>query len=100
MLVQRTTGGSLAEVLEQAAETLRERERIQGEVRTFTAQQRLTGLILSVYPIAVGLLLLAIMPATWSKLFTEPAGQVQLAVALGLQVIGFLWIKRALRVVV
>ncbi len=98
MLVQRTTGGSLAEVLEQAAETLRERERIRGDVQTFTAQQRLTGLILSLYPIAIGLLLLAIMPATWSKLFTEPAGQVQLSIAAGLQVVGFLWIRRALRV--
>jgi tight adherence protein B len=98
MLVQRTTGGSLAEVLEQAAETLRERERIRGDVMTFTAQQRLTGLVLSIYPIAIGLLLLAIMPATWSKMFTEPVGQVQLAIAFGLQIIGFLWIRRALRV--
>jgi tight adherence protein B len=98
MLVQRTTGGSLAEVLEQAAETLRDRERIRGDVQTFTAQQRLTGLILSIYPLAIGLLLFAIMPATWSKMFTEPVGQVQLALAAGLQVTGFLWIRRALQV--
>jgi tight adherence protein B len=65
---------------------------------TFTAQQRLTGLVLSIYPVAIGLLLFAIMPATWSKMFTEPAGQVQLAIAASLQVLGFLWIRRALRV--
>lgn len=98
MLVQRTTGGSLADVLEQAAETLRERERIRGDVMTFTAQQRFTGLILSIYPIVIGLLLFVIMPATWSKMFIEPVGQVQLAAALGLQVLGFFWIRRALRV--
>jgi tight adherence protein B len=98
MLVQRTTGGNLAEVLDRASETLAERERIRGELKTLTAQQRLTGLILSVYPVGVGLLLLLIMPAIWSRLFTEPAGQVQLAIAGTLQVLGFLAIRRVLRV--
>jgi tight adherence protein B len=98
ILVQRTTGGGLADVLDQAAATLRERERIAGEIQTFTAQQRLTGLVLSVYPIGVGLVLLAIMPSIWSQLFTERAGQAQLAIAGGLQVIGFLMIRRIVRV--
>ena len=48
--------------------------------------------------VTVGLLLLAIMPAGWSKLFTEPAGQMMLAIALVLQVVGFLAIQRALRI--
>ena len=98
ILVQRTTGGNLPEILDRTAETLRDRERVRGDVRTFTAQQRLTGLILSTYPVVVGLALLALMPSIWSKLLTEPAGQVQLAVALGLQVIGFFGIRRALRI--
>ncbi len=96
--VQRTTGGNLPEILDTAAAALRDRERIRGEVLTFTAQQRMTGLILSVYPVAVGLLLLAIMPSVWSKLFTEPAGQVQLLVAVVLQVVGFLAIQRSLKI--
>jgi tight adherence protein B len=96
--VQRTTGGNLPEILDAAASALRDRERVRGEVKTFTAQQRMTGLILSVYPIAVGLLLLAIMPSIWSKMFTEPVGQIQLAIAIGLQVIGFLAIQRSLKV--
>lgn len=98
ILVQRTTGGNLPEILDHTADALRDRERVRGDVRTFTAQQRLTGLILSAYPIAVGLVLLALMPSIWSKLFTEPAGQVQLAVALSLQLIGFFGIRRALRI--
>jgi len=98
ILVQRTTGGNLAEVLDQGAETLRERERIRGEILTFTSQQRLTGTILSVYPIAIGLILFALMPSHWSKLFTETAGQVQLAIALSLQVIGFVAIRRLLNI--
>lgn len=98
VLVQRTTGGNLAEVLDQAAETLRERERIRGDVETFTAQQRMTGTILAVYPVVIGLILLAIMPWVWSKLFTEPVGQVQLAIAFALQLLGFIAIRRSLRV--
>ena len=98
VLIQRTTGGNLAEVLDQAAETLRERERIRGDVQTFTAQQRMTGTILAVYPIVIGLVLLAIMPSVWSKLFTEPVGQVQLGIAFTLQIIGFITIRRSLRV--
>jgi tight adherence protein B len=98
ILVQRTTGGNLAEVLDKAGETLLERERVRGELQTMTAQQRLTGTVLSVYPVAVGLVLLAIMPGMWSRLFTEPVGQIQLAIAVGLQVLGFVAIRRALKV--
>src|SRR3990172_8632361 len=82
ILIQRTSGGNLSEVLDQTAETLRERERIRGEIKTLTASQRLAGMILSVYPVAVGLLLLAIMPSVWSLMFTEHLGQVFLAVAM------------------
>ena len=96
--VQRTTGGNLPEILDATAAALRDRERIRGDVQTFTAQQRMTGLILSVYPVAVGLLLLAIMPSVWSKLFTEPVGQIQLGVALVLQIVGFLAIQRSLKI--
>lgn len=96
VLVQRTTGGNLSEVLDRAAETLRERERIRGDVQTFTAQQRLTGTILSAYPIAIGLLLLAIMPSMWSKLLTESVGQILLAIAVALQLLGFFAVRRIL----
>lgn len=94
VLVQRSSGGNLAEVLDQAAETLRERERIRGDLRTLTAQHRLTGIVLSLYPTAVGLVLLALMPSMWSILFTELAGQIMLGIAVGLQVLGFLILRR------
>lgn len=98
ILVQRATGGNLAEVLDKAGETLLERERVRGDLQTMTAQQRLTGTVLSIYPVVVGLVLLAILPAMWSRLFTEPVGQVQLAIAVSLQALGFLGIQRVLRV--
>lgn len=97
VLVQRSSGGNLAEVLDQAAETLRERERIRGDLRTLTAQHRLTGIVLSLYPTAVGLVLLALMPSMWLILFTELAGQIMLGIAVGLQLLGFLLLRRLMQ---
>jgi tight adherence protein B len=98
ILVQRTSGGNLAEVLDGAAETLRERDRIRGDLATLTAQQKLTGLVLSVYPILIALVLFAMMPSTWSVLFTETLGRVFLGVALGLQLVGVLTMRRVMNI--
>ena len=98
VLVQRGSGGNLSEILEGAVHTLRERARIRGDIQTLTASQRLTGLILSIYPVAIGLLLLAIMPSLWSVMFTETAGQIFLGVAVGLQLLGFLIMQRVMKV--
>lgn len=98
VLVQRGTGGNLSEILDRAAETLRERERVRGDLQSLTASQRLTGLILSIYPAAIGLLLLLIMPSLWSVMFTETLGQIFLGVALGLQGLGFLVMQRVMKV--
>jgi len=98
ILIQRTSGGNLSEVLDQTAETLRERERIRGEIKTLTASQRMTGMVLSVYPAAVGLILFAILPSIWKLLFTEQLGLILLSIAVGLQVIGFLVIRRIVNI--
>ena len=73
---------------------MRERERIRGELNTLTAQQRLTGWVLSVYPTGIGLVLLALVPSIWSKLFTETAGLVLLGIAVGLQLLGVFFMRR------
>ncbi len=96
ILIQRMTGGNLAEVLDNVAETMRERERIRGEIRTLTAQQRLTGTILSVYPAVLAGLFYLINPKWMSVLFTDGLGQVLLAIGLFLQFLGFLTIRRIL----
>ena len=96
ILIQRTTGGNLSEILDGVAKTVRERERLQGEIRALTASQRLTGFVLSIYPIALGLLLFALAPSVWKVLVTEEAGRLLLAVAATLQVIGIVAIRRIL----
>lgn len=98
VLIQRTTGGNLSEILEQAGETLRERERIRGDIQTLTAQQRFTGAILSVYPAVIGLLLVALVPSIWSLLFTDTLGRVFLGSAVTLQLVGLLFMRRVMKI--
>lgn len=98
ILVQRTTGGNLAEILDNVAETMRERERIRAEIRGLTAHQRLTGTILSVYPAALALLLFAIHPTLMSVLWTDALGRIVLAIGGGLQLLGVFLIRRILAI--
>jgi tight adherence protein B len=96
--IQRSTGGNLSEILDKVAETMRERERIQGEINTMTAEKRLTGNILAVYPAALAGLMFLIHPDLMSVLWTEPVGRALLALAVTLQVIGFIVIRRIVEI--
>jgi tight adherence protein B len=96
ILVQRTTGGNLSEVLDNVSETIRERSRLRGEIKALTATQRLTGTILSLYPIVLGGLLFALAPSLMKVLLTEEVGRILLAIAVTLQVLGALAIRRIL----
>ncbi len=97
VLVQRSTGGNLSEILDNVAETIGERERIAGEIRALTASQRLTGLILSIYPVFLFVVFYLLAPDLMKVLWQEPVGRLLLVVAVGLQVVGMLTIRRILR---
>ena len=75
ILVQKETGGDLTEILDRASHVIRERVRIEGEVRTRTAQGRLTGWILALLPIVMLALINLISPGYSSVLFHDPTGQ-------------------------
>lgn len=96
VLIQRQSGGNLAEILETVAETMRERDRITGEVRTMTAQQRFSGTVLTLWPM---LLLGVFALANWGQtklLFTTDAGLTLLAIGFVLQLLGYFSIRRIL----
>ena len=96
--IQRSVGGNLAEVLEQVAFTMRERERIRGEIQTLTAQQRMTGIVIGGLPIGLGLLFMVINPDYMTLLFTETSGKVMLVLAVGLEIVGAVTIKKILAI--
>ena len=72
--IQKESGGNLAEVLDKTAHVIRERFRLKRQVRTHTAQGRLTGIILTLLPLGLGIVLFFLNPAQMSLLWTTPIG--------------------------
>jgi tight adherence protein B len=94
ILIQRASGGNLAEVLDKAAYLVRERFRLRRQVRTHTAQGRLTGWILSFLPIVLGIGLYLVNPETMSLLWRRDLGRELLYSAAVLTIIGALVIRK------
>lgn len=81
ILIQKESGGNLAEVLDKTSQVIRERFRIKRQIATHTAQGRMTGWILSALPVGLGFILYLMSPKTMSLLWTDPLGQKLLIVA-------------------
>jgi len=94
MLVQKDTGGNLAEILDRILFVVRERMRLQGEIKTHTAQGRLTGWILCALPIIMLVLINIINPGYSSVLFNDPFGRKLLYAGLILLAVGGLLIRK------
>jgi tight adherence protein B len=88
ILVQKDTGGNLAEILDRILYVIKERIRIQGEIKTHTAQGRMTGWILCALPIVLLVMINIINPGYSNVLFTDPLGKKMLYGGLGLLILG------------
>ena len=97
MLVQKDTGGNLAEILDRILYVVRERLRIQGEIRTHTAQGRLTGWILCALPIVMLFLINMINPGYSAVLFNDPFGRKMLYTGIVMLVLGGLTIRQIIK---
>jgi tight adherence protein B len=98
ILIQKETGGNLAEVLEKCAHVIRERFRLKKEVRIKTAQGRLTGIILTCLPIGLGILLYLVHPEGIRLLWSRPLGVKMLWTSSVMTVIGGLIIRKITRI--
>jgi tight adherence protein B len=94
VLIQKESGGNLAEVLEKVAQTTRERFRLKKQVSVHTAQGRMTGWILSLLPVVLGLGIYFVNPDAMSVLWTRPMGLKLLYIATGMDIIGALLIRK------
>jgi tight adherence protein B len=99
--IQHTVGGNLAEILDSIAYTIRERVRIKGEIRTLTAQQRLSGYVVGFLPIGLAAFLFVAAPSFMEAMFLNPpdvlglpAGVVILIFGGIMMFIGFMMIRR------
>ncbi len=98
VLIQKDTGGNLAEILDNLAHVVRERFRILGEVKIKTAQGRLTAAILISLPPIMGLVLRFLNPSYMKPLFTDPMGPWIIALAVFLQVVGSLMLWKIVNI--
>jgi tight adherence protein B len=94
ILVQKETGGDLTEILDRASYVIRERVRIEGEVRTRTAQGRLTGWILGLLPVIMLVLINIVSPGYSTLLFHDPIGRELLLAGGSLILLGALIIRK------
>lgn len=94
VIVQRETGGNLAEILERIANLIRERFKLQGKIRTLSAEGRFSAVILIVLPIIISIALLVLNPQYIGTLVNDPIGHVLIAVAILLMITGVIVMKR------
>jgi len=94
ILVQKETGGNLVEILNRTSHTIRERLRIQGEIRTHTAQGRMTGYILCALPIVMLVVINFLNPGYSKVLMDTPTGHTISYIGVGLLITGGLIIRQ------
>lgn len=94
VLIQKESGGNLAEVLEKTSHVIRERFRLKRQIMTHTAQGRLTGLILTLLPVILGFLLYLVNPKTMSLLWTRDIGVKLMYAAAAMIFVGGLIIRK------
>ena len=94
VMIQRESGGSLAEILDNISYTIRERFKIRRQLKVYTAQGRMTGYLLAVLPIVMGVIIYTVSPEYMSVLFEESMGRFALGLAAVLQILGYLSIRK------
>jgi len=98
VIIQRESGGNLAELLDNIATIVRARLKLFGQVRTLSAEGRLSAIILIALPFATAGLINLISPGFMTILWTDPAGQKLVGAALVSMLLGALWMRKIIRI--
>ncbi len=96
--VQSETGGDLARILDQLADTIKDRRQIQRKCSALTAEGRMSAWVLMLIPIGLGLFIVTTQPTMGSALMYTTIGHVVLLLVLGMEVAAFLCLKAMLRI--
>ena len=94
IIIQRTTGGNLSEILLTVCNTIRERAELREEVLTLTATERLTGNMMAALPVLVAIAFVLTRPELGKLLYQTTIGQIAIAVAIVLELIGIVVIRK------
>jgi tight adherence protein B len=98
VMLQRETGGNLAEILDNLSYVIRERFKIQRQVRVYTAQGRLTMALLMGMPPIIVTVMLVVEPSFIRPLFADPIGHILLVAGIALQTVGYFVIRKIIRI--
>ena len=98
ILLQRETGGNLAEILEKISHVIREGYKFQRKIKTLSAEGKMSSIVLASVPIVMGLGMFAIQPDVINELFVNPDGQDLLKLSGTLYLVGFIWIRLLIKI--
>ena len=98
MIIQRETGGNLAELLENISRLIRERFKLKGHIRVLAAEGKMSAGILVALPFVIFLLIFLINPEHMSTLYTDPIGRKVSGIALGMMMLGILMMKKIINI--
>ncbi|HKX27748.1 MAG TPA: type II secretion system F family protein [Blastocatellia bacterium] len=98
ILIQRETGGNLAEILEKVGATVRERFRIMEDLKTLTTSSRMSAWVLCALPLLIAVIVSVMNPDYMAVLWRDARGQKLVGLAAGMQVIGMLIIRKIMRI--
>jgi tight adherence protein B len=98
VLLQKRTGGNLAEILDKLAYVIRERFKLRGRIRAVSAHGKMTATALSLIPVAVAILMFYTNPDYVKFFFSDDVGNIMLGSAVALQVVGYLIMKKIVNI--
>ena len=98
VILQRQTGGDLAEILDKIGTLVRDRFRIWGQIQALTGEGRISGVVLLGLPSVLFLAIYYLNPQYVEILFVDPMGKKMMAVAIGLQLLGALVIRKIINI--
>ncbi|KRQ86261.1 Bacterial type II secretion system protein F domain protein [Caloramator mitchellensis] len=98
LLIQKDIGGNLSEILDNISETIRERQKIKNELKTLTAQGKLSGLIIGLMPVFLGLVIYAFNKEYIMLLFTTRIGIFMIIASIISEFIGLLFIRKIINI--
>ena len=92
--IQREVGGNLADLLDTVGKTMVERERLRRDVKSLTAEGRMSAIVLGVLPPGLGVFFYLANPSYMKVLFTDTGGQIALGISAVAMVLGFVWMRK------
>jgi tight adherence protein B len=96
--IQREVGGNLAELLQTVAETMVQRSRLRGEVKALTAEGRISGIIMGLLPVGLGLFMFTASPGYINDLFSSVMGWSMVIGSVVMAAVGFAWIQKIIKI--